>query len=563
MIAFSGAVGNGLLLSSGKCFTIAGPLGTILGFAITGSVVLAAMLSYCEVVSFLPVADGVSGLSSRFIDDAFGFSLGWCYWASYAFGLASEITAGTIMLTYYPYLGLPSTSIIGWISFFIVVVFGINLVDVRVFGELEYIGGFIKSGIILMLLLSMILLNTGALPPLNSNVGFKYWDYSKSDFSRNLIYGLFRPTFDLDDNGTGGALNGIGGNKGRFLSLLVTLLISAYSYSGSEVVCIAAAEAKNPRKSLQSATKKVFWRILIFYVLSIFCVSLNIFAGDPRLLRYDTVSGIEMNEELAKKILVDKNYCHSNFLNWEGYSNGNQSPWIIAFQSADICSFSSVINGFFVFFALSSGSSQLYVSSRTLYSLAIQGKAPKFFKKCSASGVPYISVIFSGLFSCLSYACIDKKATSVFGYLINFVCTSGILVWVGMCLSFNRYYYGLKLRPDIISREDKMYPFRSPFQPYLSYYGLVGSSIIALLMGYTNFLRSRWDTLSFISSYGAIILFFLMYFGYKKLFKTRIKKLDQIDFDTGRKEIDRIVWDENTEYTKTLKDWFKSLISYA
>merc|ERR1712080_739331 len=63
---------------------------------------------------------------------------------------------------------------------------------------------------------------------------------------------------------------------------------------------------------------------------------------------------------------------------YAGFGSGAQSPWIVALQSAGLCKMCSVVNGFLVFFAISCGNAQLYVSSRTVYLMALQGKAPKF-----------------------------------------------------------------------------------------------------------------------------------------------------------------------------------------
>lgn len=81
MISFGGTIGVGLFLNSGKAITIAGGFGAMLAFIIVGILVLATLISFCEIVTFVSVIDGVSGLSSRFVDDAFGFATGWLYFS--------------------------------------------------------------------------------------------------------------------------------------------------------------------------------------------------------------------------------------------------------------------------------------------------------------------------------------------------------------------------------------------------------------------------------------------------------------------------------------------------
>lgn len=567
MISFGGTLGVGLFLNSGKALTIAGGFGTLLAFVLCGLVVLCTIMSFCEMVTFISVVDGVSGLSSRFVDDAFGFAVGWLYWASFAFGLAGEIVASVIMLAYYPSLDITTNKglTVGFVTLFLIIILLINLIDVRIFGEIEYFSSLLKLILVMLMIIFMIVLNVGGFHGTDKNIGFKYWLLSKSDVEHNLMFGLFRPSFNLHDDGTNSPADGIGGNIGRFLSLMTAIMVVAYAYSGTEIVCIAACEAQNPRKALPSATKRVFWRIIIFYCLSAFVVSLNVYAGDPRLLRYysgDT--GIDVNQFSTNYAILYAGgaNCNSEAIVYAGFGSGAQSPWIVALQSVGLCELSSVVNGFLVFFAVSCGNSQLYVSSRTLYSLALQNKAPKFLTTCNRFGIPYNSVLFSASFGLLSFICISEQALVVFQNLTSLIASSGVLVWFAMCLSYIRFFYGLKRRPDIINRDDKSYPYRSPFQPYSAMFGLFGSSVIIIGMGFVVFLKDEWDTMFFFSSYGTFLVFAVLYFGYKFIRGTRIPSLDTLDFDSGRTEMDRYIWDGGRDYNiRNFKDVMQKWLS--
>lgn len=132
-----------------------------------------------------------------------------------------------------------------------------------------------------------------------------------------------------------------------------------------------------------------------------------------------------------------------------------------------------------------------------------------------------------------------------------------------MCLSYIRFYYGLKLRPDIISRDDKAYPYKSPFQPYSAIFGLIGSSIILLAMGYVVFLDGEWDTLFFFSSYGTLIVFALLYVGYRLVTGSRTPSLETLDYDSGRREMDRYVWDAGREFNlRSFKEVVQRVIAF-
>lgn len=559
MISFGGTLGVGLYLNSGKAFTIAGGFGTVLAFAIVGIIVLTTIISFCEMVTFVSVIDGVSGLSARFVDESFGFATGWLYFLSFSVGLAGEIVASVIILSYFPDTDISDSkgATVGWVSLFLFFCVLSNLIDVRVFGEIEYVSSLVKVIMTLIMIVVMIVINRGGMGKMGI-LGFKYWDYNKSNFEYNIIFGLFRPTFDLESDGMDPKGQGIGGNWGRFLSVLAATLIVSYAYSGTEIVCVAACEAKDPRKALPLATKRVFWRILIFYCIASFVVSLNIYAGDPRLLRYYTgTSGVNPDTFDTNYAIqyVGGDNCHAASVVYAGYSNGTQSPWSVAFQSAGLCDWSSVANAFLVFFALSCGNSQLYVSSRTIYSLSLQNKAPAYLKKCNRFGIPYMAVLTAAAPALSSYICVSELATVVFQNLTSIISSSGVFVWFSMCLSYIRFYYGLKKRPDIIGRDDKSYPYKSPFQPYSAIVGLIGSGTILISMGFVVFIRNHWNTMFFFSSYGSLILFVVLYLGYKVIKGTRILSLEALDFDSGRREMDIYVWDGGKEYnTRNIKD---------
>lgn len=564
MISFGGTLGVGLFLNSGKAFTIAGGLGTVLAFAFVGLIVLATITSFSEMVTFVSVVDGVSGLSSRFVEESFGFATGWLYFLSFSLGLAGEIVASVIILSYFPDSKVLENSgaTAGFVTLFLSFCIISNLLDVRVFGEIEYISSIIKVIITLIMIIAMIVINRGGIGN-QGVIGFKFWRHLESIFDHDLIFGPFRPTFNPNNTGMDPTSVGIGGNWGRLLSLVTAMTVVIYSYSGTEIVCIAACEAQNPRKALPSATRRVFWRILIFYCLASFVVSLNIYAADPRLLRYYTgttgVSSQDFDSNYAIHFLGGIN-CKANYEVHAGFSNGSQSPWTVAFQSAGLCTWSSFATACLVFFAFSCGNSQLYVSSRTIYSLALQNKAPGFLKNCNRFGIPYNAVLASSMIGFSSYMCVSQLATKVFQTLTSLTSSTGSLVWFSMCVSYVRFYFGLKKRPDIVSREDKSYPYRSPFQPYTAIFGLFGSGTMILLMGFVVFIKGYWDTLLFFSSYGSLILFLILYLGYKSVKGTRVLSLEALDFDSGRREADIYVWDGGKEFNKrSAKAWMQKI----
>ncbi|SCV04580.1 LAMI_0H17282g1_1 [Lachancea mirantina] len=564
MIATGATLGVGLFLNSGKALSISGPLGSLIGFCICGSIVLATMLSFTEISTLLPLSSGFSGLASRFVEDAFGFALGWSYWFSFILALPSQIVASVYMLSYFENLTMSRQVTAGFVTLFLAIAILSNLIDVRIFAEISYACTFCKVVITGVMILVMIILNVGVGRTQHAPIGFRFWDSSKSP--EGLTYGAFRPTFDLRDMGTG-SLDGIEGPKGRFLAVIVVVLISSFSFSGVELAFVASVEAINPRKTLPSATKRTFITIVFLYISSILMIGMNVYSGDGRLLRYyttasaDRASGIVL-ESLNTSWQIDGACGGGRVVSTNDFTNGNQSPWVLALQSFGLCTFSSVFNGILVFFGVSAGLSSLYASSRTLYSMSIQEKAPKVFQRCTHQGVPVLAVLFSGAFGTLAYLAVDKTALTAFQALANISSATISIIWIGLNTSFLRFFYALRRRPTIISRDDSTYPYKSPFQPFLACYGLVGSLMIVILMGFINFLNGFWSTKMFFSSYGGLMFFGLCYIGYKLFRTSKLQKLEQLDLDSGRREIDRTIWKEHTEYSGSLKERLSKFVTW-
>jgi lysine-specific permease len=134
-------------------------------------------------------------------------------------------------------------------------------------------------------------------------------------------------------------------------------MIVGFSFQGTELIGIAAGESENPEKNIPRAVRQVFWRILLFYVFAILIISLIIPYTDPSLLRND-----------VKDISV--------------------SPFTLVFQHAGLLSAAAIMNAVILTAVLSAGNSGMYASTRMLYTLACDGKAPRIFSKLSRGGVP-------------------------------------------------------------------------------------------------------------------------------------------------------------------------------
>ncbi|KAL6945253.1 hypothetical protein ACO0QE_002702 [Hanseniaspora vineae] len=545
MIAVGECLGVGLFVFSGRLFYVGGPLGVLIGFAGCGSVVISTLLSFSELSSFIPLSSGFSGLASRFVSDAIGFSIGWCYWLSYAMSLPSEtVVSATILQAFFPETQSTKVAVIS-VTLIIILTLLVNLLGIRYFGQIITVTSSIKVIITIILIIVMIVLNTGAAT--NSYVGFRYWDSSKSQRPYEH-YGPFRPTFNLKNFSIGSVHSpeGISGSMGRFLSVIFSIVGSVFAFSGCEMSFVANSEAINPRNSLPSAIKKTFILIIILYMVSIFVVGLNVYSGDPRLHLYYKPSQETLDYVSHSRF---KDSCQKNLriLNM-------MSPWVLALQNFGYCTFAKGFDAVLFFFGWSTGCCALFASSRALYTLSIQNKAPAIFTVCNTHGVPYVAVLFSSLFNLVAYLAVNQTSVSNFQVFTQFTSILISIVWCVMNVSFLRFFYALKERTDIISRDNPAYPYKSPMQPYLAIYGLLGSVFLILFMGFTNFLHKEWSTRNFFSSYCSLIFFSALYFSYFLFGSSKIANLSQLDLDSGRREMDMVIWNENKEYNDDFKE---------
>lgn len=213
----------------------------------------------------------------------------------------------------------------------------------------------------------------------------------------------------------------------------------------------------------------------------------------------------------------DENLLHST-------GTAAQSPFVIAATRAGIKIVPSIINAIVLTSAWSAGNSGLLNGSRLLYGLAQEGHAPKFFKRTSRWGIPYIAVGFLAMFVCLGFMTLDSSASTIFGWFQDLVSVAALVNWTIICIVYLRFYYGMKKQG--ISR-DRL-PWKGPFQPYLAWMGAISFIVLLLTGGYVTFLHRHWSTETFVASYINIPIIIVLYFGAKLWMRSKIVPLDQI-----------------------------------
>lgn len=229
MIALGGAIGTGLFYGSAASIKLVGP-GIIASYIIGGFVMYLIMRMLGEMSTEEPVAGAFSHFAYKYWGEFAGFLAGWNYWFLYILVSMAELTVVGIYVAYW-FPDFPH-----WLTSLIVLVSitGINLINVRLYGEAEFWFAIIKVlAVIGMIVLGLVLIVFGL-------------GGEATGLSNLWAHGGFLP-------------NGIWG-------LLLSLVVVMFSFGGTELIGITAGEADDPKKSIPQAIRQVMWRILIFYI---------------------------------------------------------------------------------------------------------------------------------------------------------------------------------------------------------------------------------------------------------------------------------------------------------
>ncbi|KAF2226111.1 AAT family amino acid transporter [Elsinoe ampelina] len=450
MIAIGGTIGTGLFVGSGQALAIGGPAFLLIAYCLTSFLVYGVVTAVAEVGTYLPVqGSSTAYFCSRFVSRSLGFALGWLYFYSFGILVAYEITAANIVINYWPNSIHPAV----WITLMLIVIVGLNFCPVGIYAETEFWFAGVKVAMIIgLLLLSLILMLGGG--PTGDRLGFRYWN------NPGAVKAYLVP-----------------GDGGRFTAFLYVWIFSGFSfYFGPELIIYTAGEMRNPRKNLPTAARRFFYRLIVFYVLGALAI------------------GVICNSD-AEGLTT-------------GAGNANASPWVIAIKNASIPVLPSIINAGILVSAWSAGNAFLYMSSRSLYSLAISGHAPRIFTRCTRYGLPIYAVGASSLFGGLAYLSVGTQAGQVFNYFISLTNTAGFTSWLVCCITFVRFRKAC-VTQGVVS------PFRSRVQPIAAWVCIFLFAFFLLLNGFTVFYPGNFTVAGFLTTYLGIPIFIILWLGHR------------------------------------------------
>ncbi|KAH8691116.1 putative arginine transporter [Talaromyces proteolyticus] len=483
MIAIGGTIGTGLFIGSGSALAKSGPAGALIAYIFVGTIVYSVMTSLGEMATYIPIAGAFTSYASRFVDPSLGFAMGWIYWFSWAITYALELTATGLIIQYWD----SSLSIAIFIAIFWVVITALNLLPVNFYGELEFWLSTVKIVTIVGFMIFAICIDAGA--GHRPYLGFHTWGNP----------GAFAAYPDLADIG-------VTGPKAKFVGFWAVLIQAGFSYQGTELVGVAAGETENPRKTVPSAIRKTFYRILFFFVMTVFFIGL----------------------------LVP--YTNENLLS--GNTDASASPFVIAANLAGVKVLPSIINAVLLTVVLSAANSNVYSGSRILIGLAQESLAPRIFKTTSQGGVPYYGVALTSAIGLLAFMNLSNNGGTVFNWFMNISSVAGFISWATLNGCHIAFMRALKARD--ISRD--LLPYKAMWQPWFAWYGLFWNVFIIFTQGFTAWIPS-FDVSSFFVAYISLILFAVLYIGHKLVFRTKFVRPIDADLDTGRVELENESWE--------------------
>ena len=455
MIAIGGSIGTGLFLASGSTIANAGPGGALLAYSLIGIMIYFLMTSLGELATHTPTSGAFFTYGSRYVEEGFGFALGWNYWYNWAITVAFELVAVQFIMKFW----FPDIPGFYWSALFLAVIFMINAMTVKGFGESEFWFSMVKViAIVAFIIIGLAMIIKIMLTP--GVATFGNWTYKEAPF--------------------------VGGLQ----AMIGVAMIAGFSFQGTEMVGVAAGESKDPKKTIPLAIKQIFWRILLFYILCIFIIGTLIAYDDPNLLQAAATEDIAL------------------------------SPFTLLYERVGFAFAASLMNA-----VISAGNSGMYSSTRMLFKMAQEGRAPKWFGKLDGRGVPMNALYATTFIAAFCFLTTFIGEKQVFNWLLNMSGMCGFIVWLGIAISHYRFRKGYIAQGYKL--EDLAY--RAKFFPFAPWFAFILCSIIILGQNYQAILGGKIDWLGLLSTYISLPLFLIIWLGYKWKNKTKLISYDQMN----------------------------------
>ncbi|CAJ0550236.1 Ff.00g101660.m01.CDS01 [Fusarium sp. VM40] len=499
LIGIGGTIGTVLFVQIGKGLMQGGPGSLFIAFSFWCLIVLTITMCIAEMVSYTPISSPFVRFAGTYVDEALGFAAGWNFFIFEAALVPFEVTACHFILQFWT----DAIPVGATIAVIIVLYALINFMAIQYFGETEFWAAIGKVILIVGLIIFTFIVMVGGNPQRDA-FGFTYWK-SPGAFAE-LYYE--------------GAL-------GKFVGFMGCLIQAAFSIAGPDYVAMAAGEAENPRKTLPRAFKTVFYRLTFFFVLGSLCVGILVPYDDPNMIAAFR----------------------------DGKAGAAASPYVIAMDRLGIRVLPHIVNAMILVSAFSAGNSYVFCATRSLYGLALEGKAPRFLRTCTKTGVPIYCVVVVLAIALLSFLQLSNSSAVVLSWFVSLVTASQLINFSVICYTYIRFHRAMKAQ----GFDRSVLPYRAWFMPHAAYIGMVATFIMVFVGGYTVFLPGHWDVPSFLFSYTSVALFPILYAGWKIVHKTKIVKPTEIDLRHNLAPIEEY---ERNYVPQPPANWFEKILHF-
>ncbi|ODA79688.1 hypothetical protein RJ55_05282 [Drechmeria coniospora] len=482
LIAIGGSIGTALFVSIGNGLALGGPGSLLLAYTLYPLVLACVNNSIAEMTVLMPVSGGFIRLAGHWVDDAFGFMAGWNFFLYEALLIPFEITALNLVLSFWePRMKEPGPTA-GVCAAVILCYAALNILAVRSYGEAEFWLSGGKVVLIFMLFFFTFVTMVGGNPQ-HDSFGFRYW-------TNPGAFAEYHTT----------------GSSGRFEGFLASLWNAAFAVVGPEYISMVAAEAQRPRLYIKTAFKTIYWRFGIFFFGSALAVGVLVSYMDPKLQA--VVKGEAETGTAAA------------------------SPYVIAMQNMGISVLPHIVNALMFTSIFSAGNTYTYCATRSLYGLALEGRAPRALRKCWSNGVPIYCFCVVMLFPLLSFLQVANGSAKVLDWLISLITAGGIIDYLVMSITFLFYYRACQAQ----GVDRKSLPYYGWGQPYCAIIALVIQTLVVIFYGYASF--TPWKVDSFFRHYTMQLVAPVLFFGWKFFKGTKMVRPHEADLVWERPIID-------------------------
>ncbi|CCD24530.1 histidine permease NDAI_0D02160 [Naumovozyma dairenensis CBS 421] len=477
-LAVGGAIGVGLFVNSGAALASGGPASLVIDWVIISTCLFTVINALGEMAAAFPVVGGFNVYITRFVDPSVGFAVNINYLAQWLVLLPLELVAASMTIKYWN----DTINSDAWVAIFYAVIAFANMLEVKSFGETEFVLSMVKILAIIGFTILGIVLSCGG-GPQGGYLGGKYWHNPGS--------------FVGHTSGT------------KFKGLCSVFVTAAFSYSGIEMTAVSAAESKDPRRTIPKAAKRTFWLITASYITILTLIGCLVPYDEPRLL-----SGSSSVDAAS-------------------------SPLVIAIENGGIKGLPSLMNAIILISIISVANSAVYACSRCMVAMAHIGNLPQVLKHIDKKGRPVNAILFTLFFGLLSFVAASDKQAEVFTWLSALSGLSTIFCWMAINISHIRFRQAMKKQRKSL---DEL-PYLSQTGVWGSWYGVIVLFLVLIVSFWTSLFPlggSGADAESFFQGYLSFPILIACYVGHKLVYRKKqiVVALEDMDIDTGRRQVD-------------------------